>query len=145
MTLKQTYDPNNIFAKILRKEMPCFKVYENEHVLSFMDIYPQSEGHTLVIPKKAQATNFFDADETTLTSLILGTQKVSRAVEKALNPDGVRIIQFNGAPAGQTIYHVHFHIIPVYEGRTEGLHGAAGRKADPLDLQALATRISKAI
>ncbi|MEE2690003.1 MAG: HIT family protein [Pseudomonadota bacterium] len=145
MTLKQAYDRNNTFGKILRGELPCFKVYEDESVLSFMDLFPQAEGHTLVIPKKGSATNFFDVEPTVLAALIVGTQKVARAVEKALNPDGLRITQFNGAAAGQTIFHIHFHIIPVYEGRPEGLHAAAGRKADPLDLEALAGRIRKAL
>lgn len=144
MTLQQAYDPSNIFAKILRGEIPCVKVYEDDAVLSFMDIFPQAEGHTLVIPKKAMATAIFDIDPAALADLIIGTQKVARAVEKALAPDGLRIIQFNGAPAGQTIFHIHFHVLPVHEGRPEGKHGAAA-KADPAALEMLAARIRAAI
>lgn len=140
MTLTQPYDSGNIFAKILRGELPCVKVYEDGDVLAFMDIFPQSEGHTLVIPKHATATNLFDIPPAALATLIVGTQKVAKAVEAALNPDGIRIIQFNGAPAGQTVYHIHFHIIPVYEGRAEGRH-AAGQKADPAALEAVAAAI----
>lgn len=144
MTQTPAYDQNNIFAKILRGEIPCVKVYEDDAVLSFMDIFPQSEGHTLVIPKNARATNLFDIEPAGLATLIVGAQKVARAVEKALRPDGVRIVQFNGAPAGQTVFHIHFHIIPVYEGRAEQRH-AAGAKADAGALESLAAKIRAAI
>ncbi len=109
------YDQNNIFAKILRGEIPSFKVFEDAHALAFMDLMPQSNGHTLVIPKIA-AENFFDIDPAALSTLIVSTQKVARAVQQAFNPDGVRIIQFNGPAAGQTVLHIHFHIVPVYDG-----------------------------
>jgi histidine triad (HIT) family protein len=109
------YDKNNVFAKILRGEIPSFKVYEDAHALAFMDAMPQSSGHTLVIPK-VEAENFFDIDEKALTHLIATTQHVAKGVKQALNPDGMRIAQFNGAPAGQTVFHIHFHIIPCYEG-----------------------------
>lgn len=111
-----TYDKNNVFAKILRGEIPSFKVYEDEHTFAFMDVMPQSSGHTLVIPK-FEAENFFDIDAAALAKLIATTQRVAKGVKKALNPDGVRIMQFNGAPAGQTVFHIHFHIIPCYEGK----------------------------
>ncbi len=110
------YDTNNIFAKILRGEIPAFKVYEDAHAFAFMDVMPQSDGHTLVIPKLAQAENFFDIEPAALSSLIVATQKVAKAVDKAFNPDGVRIIQFNRPAAGQTVFHIHFHIVPCYEG-----------------------------
>jgi histidine triad (HIT) family protein len=109
------YDRNNIFAKILRGEIPSFKVYEDAHALAFMDAMPQSNGHTLVIPK-SEAENFFDVDAKVLGSLIVTTQKIAQAVQRAFNPDGVRIMQFNGPAAGQTVFHIHFHIIPCYEG-----------------------------
>lgn len=110
------YDSNNIFAKIVRGEIPCFKVYENEHALAFMDVMPQSDGHTLVIPKRAQAENFLDIKPADLQTLIVATQTVAKAVDTAFNPDGIRIIQFNRPAAGQTVFHIHFHIVPVYEG-----------------------------
>ncbi|HTE40876.1 MAG TPA: HIT family protein [Steroidobacteraceae bacterium] len=109
------YDRNNIFAKILRGEIPAYKVYEDAHALSFMDVMPQSDGHTLVIPK-SEAENFFDITPEALASLMTATQIVARAVDKAFNPDGVRIIQFNRPAAGQTVFHIHFHIVPCYEG-----------------------------
>lgn len=144
MTKIQQYDPENIFAKILRGDMSCVKVFEDGEALAFMDIFPQSEGHTLVIPKRAEATNFFDIDAAALQTLIVRVQKVAKAVEKALKPDGVRIVQFNGAPAGQTVFHIHFHIIPIYEGRDLGRHGDGG-PADSAALMALASKISAAL
>ena len=116
MAVSPMYDPNNIFAKIIRGEIPSFKVYEDERALAFMDAMPQSEGHTLVIPK-SDARNFFDVEPTVLADLIKTTQVVAKAVRKAFNPDGVRIIQFNEPAAGQTVFHIHFHIVPCYEGR----------------------------
>jgi len=111
-----TYDTNNIFAKIIRGEIPAFKVYEDANALAFMDVMPQSDGHTLVIPKLVQAENFFDIEPTALSTLIVVTQKVAKAVERAFNPDGVRIMQFNRPAAGQTVFHIHFHIVPCYDG-----------------------------
>jgi len=110
-----SYDKNNIFAKILRGEIPAFKVYEDAHSLAFMDVMPQSNGHTLVVPK-SEAENFFDVSPDVLGSLVQVTQKIAHAVKQAFQPDGVRIMQFNGPVAGQTVFHIHFHIIPCYEG-----------------------------
>lgn len=139
MSLNTPYDPDNIFAKIIRGEIPNTTVYEDDDVLSFMDIFPQAEGHTLVIPKQVQATNLFDIDPATLGTLIQRTQLVARAVKEALAPDGIRIAQFNGDAAGQTVFHIHFHIIPVWTGRQERPHGSD--PAESQALAALATRI----
>lgn len=109
------YEKDNIFAKILRGDIPAAKVYEDPHVLSFMDAMPQSDGHTLVIPKTA-ARNLFDMPPEALAELIKGTQYVAKAVQIAFKPAGMRIVQFNEAAAGQTVFHIHFHIIPCYEG-----------------------------
>jgi histidine triad (HIT) family protein len=109
------YDSNNVFAKIIRGEIPAFKVYEDERTLSFMDAMPQSNGHTLVIPK-SDAEDFFDVEPEVLANLIKVTQRVARAVDKAFKPDGMRIIQFNRPESGQTVFHIHFHIIPCYAG-----------------------------
>ena len=111
MSLDTAYDPDNIFARIIRGELPAISVYDDDDALAFMDIFPQTRGHTLVIPKKARATNFFDADVADLSVLIARVQHVARGVRKALKPDGVRLAQFNGAAAGQTVFHLHFHII----------------------------------
>ena len=110
------YDSNNIFAKILRGEIPAAKVYEDAQTLAFMDAMPQSEGHTLVIPK-TQARTILDIEPAALSNLIIVTQRIAKAVQAAFNPDGMRIIQFNEPAGGQTVFHIHFHIIPCYEGK----------------------------
>ncbi|KKC38691.1 HIT family hydrolase [Devosia epidermidihirudinis] len=134
-----TYDPSNIFGKILRGEIPAHKVYEDETALVMMDIFPQSRGHTLVIPK-AVSRNLLDADPAALAAVIPLVQKVAKAVKSATNADGIRLAQFNEATAGQTVFHLHFHIIPAYEGTALAPH--AGGKADDAELAALASEIA---
>lgn len=144
MSLDGAYDPDNIFAKIVRGEIPCAKVYEDADTLAFMDVFPQSRGHALVISKTSPARNLLDAEPATLNALIATTQKVARAARKALNPDGIVVTQFNGAPAGQTIYHLHFHIIPRYESEPLRPHGSGGI-ADMGELQLTAEAIAEAL
>jgi histidine triad (HIT) family protein len=141
MSLKAAYDPENIFAKIIRGDMASVKIYETDDILAFMDVFPQSEGHCLVVHKGAKATNLLDIDENSLGALIIGVQKIARAVRNALKPDGLRIMQFNGAPAGQSVFHLHFHIIPIFEGRPLGAHGrGAPEKAEALERTAAKIR-----
>ena len=142
MSLHGTYDTDNIFAKILRGEMPCVKVYEDDNVLSFMDVFPQSEGHTLVIPK-APSRNLLETNAKDIGRLFGAVQRITKALEAALKPDGITITQFNGALAGQTVFHTHVHIIPRYEGIALGAHG--GGMADMDELKALAEKISAAL
>lgn len=144
MSLEGQYDNDNIFAKILRGEMPCVKVYEDEHTLAFMDVFPQSNGHTLIIPKNDQARNLLDASTDTLGHVMKTVQKISAAVKSALKPDGIIVTQFNGAPAGQTVFHLHVHIIPRYENTDMTAH-ASGGMADMDELSALADRIKSAL
>jgi histidine triad (HIT) family protein len=144
MSLDGTYDHGNIFAKILRGEAPAARVFEDDHVLAFLDVFPQAKGHTLVIPKHSTARNLMDEDPSVLQPLILGVQRVTRAVRAALAPDGIVVTQFNGAPAGQTIFHLHFHIIPRWDGVALGRH-AGGGMADPAELKALAEQIAAKI
>lgn len=134
-----TYDPTNIFAKILAGELPCHKVYEDETALVMMDIFPQSRGHTLVIPK-APSRNLLDADPAALSAAIPLVQRVAQAAKAATNADGIRLVQFNEAPAGQTVFHLHFHLIPVYEGIALGAHG--GGRAEDAELADLAKSIA---
>lgn len=143
MSLEGNYDPDNIFAKILRGEIPSAKVYENEKILSFMDAFPQSRGHTLVIPK-APSRNLFDAEPAILAQVIEQTQNIGRAVREVFKPDGITITQFNGAPAGQTVFHLHFHIIPRYIDMASKPH-ASGQMADFEDLKAQAAKIEAAL
>jgi histidine triad (HIT) family protein len=144
MSLDGTYDANNIFAKILKGEMPSARVFEDEHVYAFMDVFPQAKGHTLVIPKHSVARNLLEEEPEVLSTLILGVQRVARAVRAALKPDGLVITQFNGAASGQTVYHLHFHIIPRWEGVPVGRH-ASGQMADAGELKAMAEQIAAMI
>lgn len=138
MSLLVNYDAQNIFAKILSGAIPSAKIYEDEKTLSFMDAFPQSKGHTLVIPK-VDACNLFDIQPADLQNLIVQTQRIARAVRDALEPDGVRIMQFNGEAAGQTVFHIHFHILPMWDDQPLGRHG--GGMADMAELNALAAQI----
>lgn len=135
-----SYDPQNVFGKVLRGELPCHKVYEDHDVLAFMDIFPQVVGHTLVIPK-TESEDLFDLDPEWTAKLAVKTQKVAKAVRAAFNPDGVRIMQLNGTAAGQTIFHIHFHILPMIKGIGVKEH-AAGERADDAELAKLAKMIA---
>lgn len=144
MDLDGDYDPDNIFAKIARGDMPSARVYEDHDTLALMDVFPQSRGHTLVIHKRAHARNILDVEPEPLQALILTVQRVTRAVRAALKPDGLMVSQFNGSASGQTIYHLHFHIIPRWEGVPLGRH-AGGGMADPAELAELARAIAAEI
>ncbi|HEX5393657.1 MAG TPA: HIT family protein [Rhodocyclaceae bacterium] len=137
-----SYDSNNVFARILRGELPCIRIYEDETTLAFMDLMPQSDGHTLVVPKEAAAT-IFDISPDTLATTIQVTQKIARAVQKATEAPGVMIGQFNGAAAGQTVPHLHFHIIPRHGG--EVLRAHAREQESREKLEAMAQRIIAAL
>jgi histidine triad (HIT) family protein len=134
-----SYDPSNIFAKILAGEIPSTKVFEDDVLLVMMDIFPQSRGHMLVIPK-APSRNLLDADPAVVAKVAGYLPRFARAVKAATGADGVRLVQYNEAAAGQTVFHLHFHLIPVYEGVELGRHG--GGQADPDELQELAAAIS---
>ena len=144
MSLHGSYDSDNIFAKILRGEIPYAKVYEDDVVLSFMDAFPQTRGHTLVIPKDVTARNFLEMPADLLGPYMERVQTIAQAVTKALSPDGVRVMQFNGEVAGQTVFHLHFHIIPMMQGVPMGQHSSGGM-ADMDELNALASKIAAAL
>ena len=144
MSLTGPYDDANIFAKILRGELPCVKAFEDEVALAFMDIFPQGRGHALVIPKGVQARNLLDFPPDKLGPYMQRVQRVARALDKALAPDGLQIMQFNGATAGQTVFHLHFHIIPRWEGAALAGHGHA-RRADDAELAEIARAIATAM
>jgi histidine triad (HIT) family protein len=144
MSLKGEYDSNNIFAKIIRGEAPCVKVFEDADTIAFMDIFPQSQGHCLVVPKDTTARNLTDFPPERLGALFSRVQKLTRAVIKALTPDGVVVTQYNGAPAGQTIFHLHVHVIPRYDNLPmQGHHH--GKPADMDVLKSQAERIAAAM
>lgn len=144
MSLDGTYDPDNIFAKIVRGEAPSAKVYEDADTLAFMDVFPQAPGHVLVIHKRSAARNLLEVDDDALQAVMRTTRKVALAVRQALKPDGITIMQFNGSASGQTVYHLHVHVIPRKEGVALGRH-AAGGMADPKVLAEQAAAIAAAI
>jgi histidine triad (HIT) family protein len=134
------YDPNNLFAKILTGEIPCHKIYEDEDTLAFLDIMPRSDGHALVITKE-KARDLFDISPQALARLMAVVQKLAPVIQEAMGADGVLIQQFNGAAAGQTVFHLHVHIIPRKDG--EALKPHAGKMADQAALAATAEKIRK--
>ena len=133
------YDSDNIFAKIIRGEIPAFKVYEDDATLAFMDVMPQSPGHTLVIPK-TPAENLFDLELESATAVLKTTQLVAGAVLEAFKADGIMLNQFNGPVAGQTVFHFHMHIVPRYEGVPLRRHTGDMENSEVLEEQATKIR-----
>jgi histidine triad (HIT) family protein len=136
------YDPNNIFAKILRGELPAYKVYEDDEAFAFLDIMPRAPGHALVIPKAA-ARNILDIEKDALTHLILTTQTIARAAMKVFDADGLTIQQFNEPAGGQVVFHLHVHVIPRKIG--VALKPAASFKEDPAVLAEHAAKLAAAL
>jgi histidine triad (HIT) family protein len=137
-----TYDPNNIFAKILRGEIPCHKVYEDADALVFMDVMPQAPGHVLVVPK-ASSRNLFDADPAALAKLLPLVQKVAVAAKTAFNADGISVMQYNEAAGGQSVFHLHYHVVPRFDGETLRPH--TGKMEDAAVLAANAAKLKSAL
>lgn len=126
-----TYDTGNVFAKILRGAIPSHQVYEDVHTLVFMDVMPQAPGHALVVPKAA-CRNILDADPAVLAHLMPVVQKIARAAKAAFAADGISILQFNEASGGQSVFHLHFHVVPRFEGIPLKAHAGAMEKPDVL-------------
>jgi histidine triad (HIT) family protein len=137
-----SYDTNNIFARILRGELPCIKVFEDEHTLAFMDVMPQSDGHVLVVPKE-DAANIHEASDESLAASMRTVKRVAAAVREALKPEGMLIAQFNGAAAGQTVEHIHFHIIPRWQDTPLKTHGR--ERVEDAKLEPIAQKIRAAL
>jgi histidine triad (HIT) family protein len=135
------YDPENVFAKILRGEIPSYKVYEDDAALAIMDIMPRTEGHVLVIPKKP-ARGLLDVAPDDLAELIKRVQHLAKAAKQAFNADGITLQQFNESAGGQVIFHLHFHILPRFEGVALRPPGAMG---DQEKLKAQAEKIRAAL
>jgi histidine triad (HIT) family protein len=136
------YDRSNIFAKIIRGEIPSVKVYEDERTLAFMDVMPQANGHVLVVPKE-DAENIFDLSPEGLAAMMATTQKVAKAVRKALACPGLMLVQLNGSAAGQSVNHIHMHIIPRTGGIDLKFH--AREMAAPQTLEPIAAKIRAAL
>lgn len=137
-----TYDSNNIFAKILRGEIPSHKVYEDADAIVFMDVMPQGPGHALVVPKAA-SRNILDADPAVLARLTPVVQKIARAAKAAFAADGISIIQYNEPAGGQSVFHLHFHVVPRFEGVPLKPH--TGGMEKPEVLAANAEKLRRAI
>ena len=137
-----TYDSNNVFAKIIRGEIPSVKIYEDDKSLAFMDVMPQADGHVLVIPKET-AENIFELSPEGAAVLMATTQRVAKAVKKGLGTPGIMVAQLNGAAAGQSVFHVHFHVIPRSAGVDFRLHARDMEK--PEKLKAIADKIKAAL
>ena len=136
------YDADNIFAKILRGDIPSHKVYEDDDTLAFMDVMPQSDGHTLILPK-TPARNILDVDPEVLAKVIKVTQKIAKAAVKAFEADGAVVMQYNEAPAGQTVFHLHFHVVPRKDGIAMRPH--SGTMEDGAILAANAEKVRQAL
>ena len=136
------YDPNNIFAKILRGEFSCYKVYEDDHTLAFLDIMPRTPGHTLVIPK-APARNIFDITPDDYAHVARTAQKIATAAKQAFLADGMTVAQYSEASGGQVVFHLHMHVMPRHDN--VGLLPAATRKEDPKVLEDNATKLIAAL
>lgn len=136
------YDPNNIFAKILRGEFPCYKVYEDNHVLAFLDIMPRSPGHTLVIPKAA-ARNILDIKVEDYLHVARATHRIAAAAKQTFDADGVTIQQFNEAAGGQVVFHLHVHVMPRHDGIA--LLPPASRKEEAKVLEENAAKLIAAL
>ena len=137
-----SYDANNIFAKILRGELPCYKVYEDDKALAFLDIMPRAPGHTLVLPK-ASARNILDVDPDDLTHVIKVTQRIAKAALKVFGADGVTVQQFNESAGGQVVFHLHVHVIPRKQG--VALKPPASEKEKPEVLAEQADKLKAAL
>lgn len=136
------YDTNNVFAKMLRGEIPCFKLYEDEHTLAFMDIMPQAEGHALVIPKEA-ATTLFELSDAAAQAVMRTVRRIGNAQKQALGAEGIVLMQLNGAAAGQSVPHFHVHVIPGSIADLRRPHATVA--GDMAQIQALGERIRAAL
>ena len=137
-----SYDPNNIFAKILRGEFPCYKVYEDDHVLAFLDIMPRSPGHTLVIPK-APARNILDISPDDFAHVARASHRIAGVAMQAFKADGITVQQFSEAAGGQVVFHLHMHVMPRHNG--VALLPPASRKEDGKVLEENAAKLVAAL
>lgn len=126
------YDDSNVFAKILRGEIPCYKIFEDDVAFAMMDIMPRANGHCLVLPK-APARTLFDIESNALSALIIRVQRIAIAAKTALGADGVTLHQYNEPAGGQSVFHLHFHVMPRWTGVELRPHGAGQEKPEALE------------
>jgi histidine triad (HIT) family protein len=132
MSLDGVYDSDNVFARIIRGEIPAARIFEDATTLAFMDAFPQAPGHALVIHRTSRARNLLDVEPGALCEVMRSARRLARAVRLALDPDGIMISQFNGAPAGQTVFHLHVHVIPRWADTPLGRHAAGAAPFEEL-------------
>jgi histidine triad (HIT) family protein len=136
------YDTDNIFAKILRGEIPCVKVFEDAKTLAFMDVMPEADGHVLVVPKE-DARDILDLSADGLAAMMATVQRMARAIDRALAPDGILLKQYNREAAGQSVFHVHFHVVPRWDRVELAPHGK--HVVEPAILEPIAAKIRSAL
>lgn len=139
MSLYGDYDADNVFAKILRGDVPCHSVYEDEDILAFLDAFPQSLGHTLIIPRHQRARNLIELDDAAIAPLFTSAKRLMQILIDELQPEGVQLMQFNGGQGGQSVFHVHVHLIPRWPGQPLGVHSQ--KAGNPEELAALAAQL----
>lgn len=130
---------DTIFHQIINGDIPAAKIYEDKYIFVFMDAFPQTKGHALIVPKNF-APDLLTIDDNSLTHIIKFSQKLARAQKKALGADGIRVVQYNGAAAGQTVFYYHMHLIPMWDGKSPGAHGKGA--ADITELKEIAALIA---
>ena len=143
MSLYGDYDPQNVFAQILRGELSCQRIHEDDDTLAFLDMFPQTRGHTLIIPKRGQPRNLLEMDEAAIGPLFSRAKMLMGVLVAELQPVGVQLLQFNGGEGGQSVFHVHVHLVPRFSGQPLGLH--AQTRGDPAELEQIAARLRKRI
>jgi histidine triad (HIT) family protein len=143
MSLHGEYDPNNVFAKILRGDLPCHRVYEDDAILAFLDAFPQSPGHTLIIPKHGRARNLLELDDSAIAPVFRCAKRLMGVIVTELQPVGVQMLQFNGGDGGQSVFHLHVHLVPRWKGQPLGLHGQT--PGNPQELAAIAERLRRRV
>ena len=142
MSLEGDYDDANVFALLVAGKIPCARIFEDDRTLAFLDIHPQSQGHALVISKWSRARNILEIEPDALCEVMRTVRRVAAALRATLRPDGLQIAQFNGSDAGQTVFHLHVHVIPRWKTQPAGQHHMVqAAAADPAELAALAERI----
>ena len=146
MSLDGAYEIDNVFARILRDELPSARVFEDEHTLAFLDAFPQCVGHTLVISKWSRGRNVLEIEPAALCQVMTTVQRIARALRTVLSPDGIHVAQFNGGDTGQTVFHLHVHVLPRWKDRDLQLlqYYVPGVHADPDEQRALAGRLAAA-
>ena len=145
MSLDGAYDDTNVFALILQGKLPCHRLWEDAETLAFLDVNPQGRGHSLVVSKTSRARNILEIEPPALCAVMTTVKRVAIGLRAALRPDGLHVAQFNGGDTGQSVFHLHVHVVPRWKGKELGIlryYDEEGRRADPVDLATLAAEVA---